>query len=829
MFKLSLTAKTAIALVLAGSMMLYIAKIAWQQSSSQLAISQLLTSHQTIIGTLDSAYKDALETDKDEEFFRLHGTAKEAALLKSDIERLNADLTSLQNIQFSGQREKALLDQIKRLMAARVAVAGESPHIVPELALAKSFNASTDLLAGLDQLKASERQMLWMSSQSLQFSGENSLFAMNLLMLFVLMLLIAVFLLVAHYVQERQITELALAEREAMKRAIVDTAPDGIVTLSPEGVIESANAAMEEIFGYKPEETLGKNMSELIDDFGKRFNLKELTAKLPESAQSEIFSKGTEMIGRHYDGGAIPVELAISALMLGGNVAMTLIIRDITERKEAERRVSEFYSTVSHELRTPLTSIRTALGLMESGSIGKLQAKGSQLVRIARSECDRLIRLINDILDIRKIESGKLTLKLQRTQAQNLIDFTFDALRSIARESNVKLISDCTPRLEVTCDGDRIVQVLTNLISNAVRFSPGGSEVTARVANSVQPNMVRFEITDRGPGIPADQHEKLWDKFQQFDSGENKGGSGLGLAISKALILQHHGSVGLQSEPGKGSTFWFDIPQSGPAEATDGETDLRFGRGKILVVNDDDEVVDLLKGLLTSAGYDLVRAAGASEALRLVAEAKLSLIMIDIQLPEARGFDLVHKLATAHPGRAPLPTMILPPKELEHNMMGFPVMIHWLVEPQSPDEVMNTVSLAARSNSLRDARAAFFNNRNLSAAPVFSKVHEAGLSMSEYAETAQFQEIKSARAPDVVVLDLNVGQQECLDVLQIVRQERERPIPLIIYASNQLDPGDMDKLTLAFSLQMSSARITESEFLAAVRELLDARLQVLSA
>jgi PAS domain S-box-containing protein len=240
------------------------------------------------------------------------------------------------------------------------------------------------------------------------------------------------------------------------------------------------------------------------------------------------------------------------------------VTHDITEKKEAERRVSEFYSMVSHELRTPLTSIRAALGLIEGGMTGSVPDDTLDLISIARSESDRLIRLINDILDMRKMEAGKLPLNLVPLDPHEVLVKTVAAMRGFAQEHGVELVSWINDDYKFLGDDDRVVQVLTNLLSNAIKFSPEGSEVTVSVERTANGN-IRFSVTDKGPGIPKALAHKLFGIFQQLDSSDSRarGGTGLGLAISKAIVERLGGTIGFNSEVGVGSTFWFELLPEG--------------------------------------------------------------------------------------------------------------------------------------------------------------------------------------------------------------------------------------------------------------------------
>ncbi len=238
-------------------------------------------------------------------------------------------------------------------------------------------------------------------------------------------------------------------------------------------------------------------------------------------------------------------------------------VSDITERKAAEQRVSEFYSIVSHELKTPLTSIKGALLLMERGKAGDLTERAQQLTELGRKECDRMIRLINDMLDIKKIEVGKLQLYRQKLDAHDIVSQTLASFTQMASERSVKLVQDIESPVSINADKDRIVQVLTNLISNAVKFSPDKSSVTVKV-NPVN-HVARFSVTDSGPGINKDEQAKLFKVFPQIEHNEDGPieSTGLGLAICKGIIDEHGGSIGVVSDEGKGATFWFDVAIAG--------------------------------------------------------------------------------------------------------------------------------------------------------------------------------------------------------------------------------------------------------------------------
>ncbi len=251
--------------------------------------------------------------------------------------------------------------------------------------------------------------------------------------------------------------------------------------------------------------------------------------------------------------------------------SVIVVVTDISHFKEIDRVKSEFISTVSHELRTPLTSIKGALGIVASGVAGELTDEASSLIDIANTNSERLINLINDILDTEKLESGGLELQLRPLDIRNTIEKVTSSLKSYADEYNVEMILE--PEVDhivfIEGDEDRLIQALSNLISNAIKFSPAGDAVIIEL--TADDELMRVSVTDNGPGIADDFHEKLFEKFTQADSSDSrqKGGTGLGLSITKNIVESHNGVIGFNSTLGKGATFYFDLPVLNLDDSTD--------------------------------------------------------------------------------------------------------------------------------------------------------------------------------------------------------------------------------------------------------------------
>ena len=364
--------------------------------------------------------------------------------------------------------------------------------------------------------------------------------------------------------QERERAERALDDTERLFRQMAESMRDVFWVALPDlSAILYVSPAYEKTWGRPCKELLQDPMSFLNAIFqGDRL---EFMRKMEISLQSQDGSFTHEFRIVRSDGirwlwiRTFPIRDEAGEL-----VRVCGITHDITDRKEVERRVNEFNSLVSHELRTPLTSIRAALGLIEGGQTEPIGESTGDLIDIALVECDRMIRLIDDLLDIKKIETDSLDLRLQSLNAVEIVAEVLSANRSLAGEAKVVLRADIRANSVFLGDRDRIIQVLTNLLSNAIKFSPDNGEVVLSVCRT-ELRSLKFAVSDEGPGIDESQQSKLFAPFQQIDSSDSrtKGGTGLGLAISKAIIDKHGGKMGFETEPGSGSTFWFELTDGG--------------------------------------------------------------------------------------------------------------------------------------------------------------------------------------------------------------------------------------------------------------------------
>jgi len=366
----------------------------------------------------------------------------------------------------------------------------------------------------------------------------------------------------------------ALSELEAEKtkiEAVLAQLGDGVVVSDAEGRIIMMNTAAEQILGLSSAETLGKSVLDVHPPiYGQ-----EISAVIRRLAQSKprdgLFAEqNIGLPGRR----VLRVNMRPVFSKSGAFVGTASVMQDITEQVELDEAKTEFVSTVAHELRTPLTALKGSLGLILGGAVGEVEPGLRELMGIAQNNCNRLIRLVDDMLDIAKIESGHLSVELEIVSVQDRVMSAVRQMRQFAHERQVKVAAKVVGRPpSVVGDGDRIEQVAVNLISNAIKFSPPGSVVDI-VAKHVH-GYVRVSVTDRGPGIPVHEQKKVFGKFYQLngEAWPKEGGSGLGLAISKGIVEQHGGKITVKSAQGKGSTFAFVLPVPGEEALLSDERD----------------------------------------------------------------------------------------------------------------------------------------------------------------------------------------------------------------------------------------------------------------
>jgi len=366
---------------------------------------------------------------------------------------------------------------------------------------------------------------------------------------------------------------LELTQSEKRLGQIIASTLEGIMVFDGQGHIVLANPAVEQIFSVDPGRMLGRDVISFIADTDLDHGRLRRTLR---SRQGETLN----FTGVRDDGSLTDIETQTSTYNLGGEEFFVAAVRDISERRRLERMKSEFVATVSHELRTPLTSVIGAVKLLLGGAAGELQAKQLELLEMAARNGDRLITLVNELLDIQRIEAGKLSLDLADVDVARVIGSVVSETRGMAVQYGIALDFAANVERPVIVRGDetRLAQILANLVSNAIKHSSDGDRVELALDEDRESGLATIRVIDHGEGIAKHHQRRIFGKFQQVDSSDSraKGGTGLGLAIVAALVEAHQGRVGVDSELGLGSTFWVQLPlaRNGQGEPSSDDTTL---------------------------------------------------------------------------------------------------------------------------------------------------------------------------------------------------------------------------------------------------------------
>lgn len=364
---------------------------------------------------------------------------------------------------------------------------------------------------------------------------------------------------VAHDITDRKIAEDRLKASEARIRLIIERMLVGLIIVRENGEIDSINPRTEDLFQYDQKDLIGKHINVLFDQSQRGQD--DPFHSILQRGQGRVM----ELQARKAHGDSFPVELTLTEFETDEGKRHLLNLLDVSERHEVERLKREFVAMVSHDLRTPLTSVLSSLSLLSAGMLGQLNSRGEKIVSDAENELTRLIHLINDLLDIARMEAGRMEINFQPTGLQSVVDQSVSAVNRLAQHKGIDIKAT---DVDYTVQGDknRLIQVVVNLLSNAIKFSPQNSQIS--ICAERCGDTIETRVSDQGPGIAEADRDSIFNRFEQLEGGKEKG-FGLGLAICKTIMEAHGGSIGVNSQAGEGSTFWFRLSASPTTIAID--------------------------------------------------------------------------------------------------------------------------------------------------------------------------------------------------------------------------------------------------------------------
>jgi PAS domain S-box-containing protein len=585
----------------------------------------------------------------------------------------------------------------------------------------------------------------------------------------------------ARDVSERRAAQEAVRESERQFRLLVNGVRDHcLFMVDTNGVVINWNAGAERLTGYAAADAVGRHARFLRTE-------EEQASGAWERTMEQALQKGRmEVQGwrARKDGSHFWADVVLDAVRDddGNLLSFAVIIRDISEHKRIEQLKNEFVSTVNHELRTPLTSIAGSLGLLAGGAGGQLPEGAARLISIAHANCQRLIRLINDMLDVEKIQSGKMNFEMTRLSLSDVARRSLDSLQGLSAHARVGIELSAEGPSDIRGDSDRLMQVITNLVSNAVKFSPPDGCVHVAVVEAGR--LVRLQVRDDGPGIPDEFRARIFSKFSQADSSDTrqKGGTGLGLVIAKEIVDRHGGRLWFESDIGKGTTFYVDLPAIGPAVAAIGDAP---STAAVLICEDDPDAAAILGEILQREGLT-VEIAGSIAAVRAAVARPNAyrMLLLDLALPDGDGIALIRELR-AQDATRDLPVIVVSAEaqrgraEIDAHALN---VVDWMDKPIDILRLQQAVRAALRGIGARR--------------PVILHVEDdhdvlqiTASALAACGEIVPAESLAAARAflatrsPDLVILDIALGDGSGLELLPDLSQCSSTLIPVVIFSA----------------------------------------------
>jgi PAS domain S-box-containing protein len=608
----------------------------------------------------------------------------------------------------------------------------------------------------------------------------------------------------------------AIQESDRRKAAMMHAALDGIITTDLTGRITECNPAAERVFDYDPAEILQQNLGDLLllPDYATSHSLEAYVT----TEQGIALGQRIQMQAQRSGGTMFPVEMSLTSIGSAGSPGFAAFVRDLTEQRageesllrgilleeenrrihEASRLKSEFLANMSHELRTPLNAIIGFAELLYDGQVTPDMPQFKDFMHDILTSGQHLLQLINDVLDLSKVEAGRLEFHPEEIDLEQVVAESIGVLRTLAAQKQLAI----TPRIDpsvgtVFVDRARLKQVLYNYLSNAIKFTPehGGIEVRVMPYGEQQ---FRLEVRDTGIGISAADLPRLFVEFNQLHAGAAKThqGTGLGLALTKRLIEAQGGMIGVESAPGQGSTFFALLPKRAakgtPIAGPRSIMSQRLGAASVLVIEDDAADQEAIVRVLVDAGFNVETATTRAQALVKLDSHAFDAITLDLILPDANGADILHDLRSSERNRD-VPVVVITMVAGNGAVAGF--AIHdILTKPVDGPALMTALGRAGVSPAARGTVLVVDDD------PGSLRLMAASLSQLGYASTCVERAVDGLRicerqAPLAVVLDLQMPEMDGFGFLERFRRLPEcRTTPVIVWTVKDLTQDDYTRL-----------------------------------
>jgi PAS domain S-box-containing protein len=574
-------------------------------------------------------------------------------------------------------------------------------------------------------------------------------------------------------------------EQATEREAILTSIADGVVVNDVEGNIILVNPAAERILGVSEKDLLSQNFNDLFSAFGSQGEEEAVAAmerllntSVPEAAKSF-------KINLEADNRVIHALLSPVLSLRGDFMGVVTIFRDVTKEVEADRAKSEFVSTVSHELRTPMTAIKGYTDLLHAGAAGPINDDQKRFLTTIKSNTDRLTALINDLLDISRMETGRIRFEPRPLQVGEVVADVVNVLAGPAEDKHLSLNYEVAAGLpDVLGDRDRLNQVLTNLVGNAIRYTPDGGEIDVKVY--LVERAVRVDVRDTGIGIAPEDMAHLFERFYRADHPlvQETRGTGLGLSIVKMFVEMHGGRIWVESEPDEGSTFTFILPIPASEEEVHqpAVSHLTAHVRTILIVDDDRDAADVTKRQLEGSGYRVVVQGRGRAADEWIEENRPDLILLDLILPDLGGLDLLRSLKKSDvTADIPIVVQSIVPDDGTAWDLG---AVGYLTKPVARDDLLHSVEQALTWQG----RVLIVEDDPDTVGFLEAAMRQIGFTPLVAADGYEALTMTRRHRPDLILLDLRLPGMDGFEALTHLKRDAvTQAIPIIAISAHVAD------------------------------------------
>ena len=634
-----------------------------------------------------------------------------------------------------------------------------------------------------------------------------------------------------------------LTEATAFMNNILESSTEySIIAKDLDGNILAWNEGARRTYGYGAEEMVGLQNSRILHT-AEDINSGRAQGALDTALRTGKFEGEFQRVRKNGQHFTAQVAITLRRDATGAPIGYVLISKDITEQKaleeqlrrkneelevqymrvqEANRLKSEFLANMSHELRTPLNAIIGFTELLHDGKVGAVSGEQKEFLGDILTSSRHLLQLINDVLDLSKVESGKMEFRPESLDLERVVGEVRDILRSLSASKRIRVDTEIAPNLgNVLLDPGKLKQVLYNYLSNALKFTPDEGQVTVRVV-SEGPDHMRLEVEDTGIGIRAEDMPRLFVEFQQLDAstGKKYAGTGLGLALTKRIVEAQEGRVGVSSTPGQGSTFFAVLPlKRRETTAPTLEAPTVAGGPTVLVIEDDQKDRAWLARTLTGAGYGVETASTGAEGIELARSRAFDAITLDLLLPDLAGREVLNQIRAEGPNRN-TPVIVVTVVAERSVAAGFGVQ-DILVKPVAATELLAALGRARVMVGAGPILIVEDNPKDLRL--IQTVLHQRGYRTVARGDGGTALEAAREEAPGLIILDLRLPGMDGFQFLQRFRSEDQaRRTPVIVWTGKDLTLGERRILVASAQKVVlkgdgPQALLTEMELYAPVR------------